>query len=119
MSKSATPVVLKSSDWITSEVRYMQPKVNNNGGKSINVISTQTGRSLHISTPLMMTWGIADYVNDMGESDGKFSMSLNFPNNDYKTPGTDEFLKKLTDFENQIIDDAVKHSDAWFGEELE
>ena len=119
MSKSATPVVLKSSDWITTEVRYMQPKVNNNGGKSINVISTQTGRSLHISTPLMMTWGIADYVNDMGESDGKFSMSLNFPNNDYKTPGTDEFLKKLTDFENQIIDDAVKHSDAWFGEDLE
>ena len=93
----------------------MQPKVNNNGGKSINVISTQTGRSLHISLQLM-TWGIADYVNDMGIRWKR--MSLNFPNNDYKTPGTDEFLKKLTDFENQIIDDAVKHSDAWFERSL-
>jgi hypothetical protein len=66
----------------------------------------------------MMTWGISDYVNEQGESDGKFSMSLNFPNSEYTTDATDEFLKKLKDFENQILDDAVKYSDAWFGEEL-
>ena len=97
----------------------MQPKVNDRGGKSINIISTQTNRSLHVSTPLMMTWGISDYVDEKtGESDGKFSMSLNFPNGDYETKNTTEFLNKLKAFENQILDDAVRNSEAWFGEEM-
>ena len=119
MSKQSTPIVLSVSGWDTSATRYMQPKVNDRGGKSINMISTQSNRSLHISTPLMMTWGIADFVDEKtGESDGKFSMSLNFPNSDYGTPATTEFLEKLKKFENQILDDAVKNSEAWFGEEL-
>jgi hypothetical protein len=112
------PIVLKTEEWDTAGIRYMQPKVNDRGGKSIAIISTQSGRSLHISTPLMMTWGIADYVNENGESDGKFKMSLNFPNADYKSEATDQFLSKIKAFENQILDDAVKYSDAWFGEEL-
>jgi len=119
MSKPATPIVLNSTDWNTSSIRYMMPKVNDRGGKSINVISTQTNRSLHISSPLLMTWGISDYVDEKtGESDGKFSMSLVFPNEDYKTETTTNFLDKLKSFENQILDDAVKYSDAWFGEDL-
>ena len=117
MSKPA--IVLNVNDWDTSGIRYMQPKLNERGGKSINIISTQSNRSLHISSPLMMTWGLSDYVDEKtGESDGKFSMSLVFPNGDYTTPTTDNFLAKLKAFENQILDDAVKYSDAWFGEEL-
>ena len=119
MSKSAAPIVLNNNDWNTSAIRYMQPKLNDRGGKSINIISTQSNRSLHISTPLMMTWGISDFVDEKtGESDGKFSMSLVFPNGDYTTAATDTFLAKLKAFENQILDDAVKYSDAWFGEDL-
>ena len=119
MSKPTTPIVIDSSEWKTSAVRYMQPKVNDRGGKSINIISTQSNRSLHISTPLMMTWGISDFVDEKtGESDGKFSMSLAFPNSDYSTPATVSFLEKLKSFENQILDDAVKNSEAWFGEEM-
>ena len=118
MSKPATPIVLSVNEWNTGGIRYMQPKVNDRGGKSINMISTQSGRSLHISTPLMMTWGISDFVDEKGESDGKYSMSLNFPNDDYATPATTDFLDKLKKFENQILDDAVKHSEAWFGEEM-
>ena len=116
MSKS-TPVVLTVNDWNTSNIRYMQPKVNDRGGKSINIISTQSNRALSIQTPLMMTWGISDYTDEKtGESDGKFTMSLNFPNDQYRKPGTDEFLKKLKEFENQVLDDAVKNSELWFGE---
>jgi hypothetical protein len=67
----------------------------------------------------MMTWGISDYVDEKtGESDGKFSMSLVFPNEDYATAASNTFLDRLKSFENQILDDAVKYSDAWFGEEL-
>ena len=116
MSNSSTPVVLSVKDWNISNIRYMQPKVNDRGAKSVNIISTQTNRSLHISTPRMMTWGIADFVDEKGESDGKFSMSLNFPNDDYSTTATTDFLNKFKDFENQILDDAVKYSESWFGE---
>jgi hypothetical protein len=115
---SSKPVVLSSEDWNTSSVKYMPPKVNERGGKSINMISTQTNRSLHVTTPMMMTWGITDFIDDKGESDGKYSMSLNFPNDDYRKPTTDNFLKKLKDFENQILDDAVKNSELWWGESM-
>uniref|UniRef100_A0A6C0F0J8 Uncharacterized protein n=1 Tax=viral metagenome TaxID=1070528 RepID=A0A6C0F0J8_9ZZZZ len=112
------PVVLSVSDWNTSAIKYMPPKVNEKGGKSINVISKQTSRSLHFTTPLMMTWGITDFIDDKGESDGKFSISLNFPNDEYKTPATTVFLDKLKAFENQILDDAVANSELWWGEQM-
>lgn len=119
MSKPSTPVVLPVSDWTPSSIKYMPPKVNDRGGKSINIISTQSNRSLHIATPLMMTWGISDYVDEKtGESDGKFTMSLNFPNADYETAASKEFLEKMTAFENQILDDMVKNSEAWLGEQM-
>lgn len=117
MSQSK-PIVLSSTEWVPSKVKYMPPKINDRGGKSINMISTQSNRSLHISTPMMMTWGISDFVNDNGESDGKFSISLNFPNDEYRKPATDIFLAQLKDFENQILDDAVRNSELWWGEDM-
>ena len=119
MSKPSAPVILPVSDWVPTSLKYMPPKVNERGGKSINLISTQTNRSLHVATPLMMTWGVSDYVDERtGESDGRFTMSLNFPNVDYETPALKDFLAKLKAFENQILDDAVKYSEAWFGEQM-
>ena len=119
MSKPSTPIVVSSSEWKTAAVRYMQPKVNDRGGKSINIISTQSNRSLYVSTPLLMTWGISDFVDEKtGESDGKFSMSLAFPNETYATPATTDFLAKLKAFENQILDDAVANSELWWGESM-
>lgn len=112
------PVVLSVGDWNTTAIKYMPPKVNEKGGKGINVISKQTNRSLHISTPLMMTWGIADYIDEKGESDGKFSVSLNFPNDEYKTAATTAFLDKLKAFESQVLDDAVANSELWWGEQM-
>jgi hypothetical protein len=111
-------MILSVSEWNTAGIRYMQPKISDRGSKSINIISTQTNRALHLSTPLMKTWGIADFVDEKGESDGKFSMSLNFPNAEYATQPATDFLNKLKAFENQILDDAVKNSEAWFGEEM-
>jgi hypothetical protein len=120
MSSSSKPatVVLGVSDWNPQAIRYTPPKVNDRGGKSVNVLSSQTGRWLHVSTPLMMTWGVADFVDEKGESDGKFSMTLNFPNGDYATKSTTDFLEKFKSFENQVLDDAVKYSELWFGEEM-
>ena len=112
------PLTLKISEWDTNSIKYMPPRVSDRGAKSVNMISSQTNRSLHLTTPLMMTWGISDYVDEQGVSDGRFTMTLNFPGEGYETPDCTEFLDKLKDFENKILDDAVKHSDLWFGEEM-
>jgi hypothetical protein len=111
-------VTLQIKDWDIKAVRYMTPKVTDKGGKSINIISNQTNKTLSISTPLMMSWGIADFVDEKGESDGKFSISLNFPGIDYPTAGTTAFLDKLKKFEESFIDDAVKNSELWWGEPM-
>tara|TARA_Y100000361_G_C11155606_1_gene343881 strand:+ start:1686 stop:2672 length:987 start_codon:yes stop_codon:yes gene_type:complete len=113
MSKS--PIVVKYTDFQPDAIRYMQPKISDRGAKSVNVISNQSGRALYISTPLLMTWGISDYVDDKGESDNKFNMSLVFPNADYETEQSTEFLSKLKCFEEQILSDAVKNSEVWWG----
>lgn len=114
---SAKNIVLNMNDWNPQEVKYMAPKVNNMGGKSINIISKQTNRAVHISTPLLITWGITDFLDEKtGESDGKFSISLQFPNDDYRNESTDKFLAKLKAFEAQVLEDAVKNSELWWGE---
>jgi hypothetical protein len=118
-SSSSSPVVLSVAEWNPTAIKYTAPKLNKQGGKAINIISTQRNRALHISTPLMMTWGISDFVNEStGESDGKYSMTLNFPNPEYANSTTNAFLQKFKDFENQILDDAVKNSELWWGEEM-
>ena len=107
--------VLEFADWNPKAHKYMAPKVNEKGGKSVTLISTQTSRSLHLNTPLLMTWGISDFANDDGTSDGKFKISINFPNEEYKTEQSEQFLKKITEFQAQIVDDAVNNSELWFG----
>jgi hypothetical protein len=116
---SKPAVVLSINEWNPSAMRYMVPKLNKSGGKSISIISEQTKRSLHVSTPLLMTWGISDFVNEDGNADGKYTISLQFPNAEYETPAAIEFLKKLKEFETQILNDAVKNSELWWGEHLE
>ena len=98
------PIVVSSNEWNPNAIKFMPPKVNERGGKQINMINTETKRSMHVSTPLMMTWGITDFVNEAGENDGKFSMALNFPNQEYSKPSTDVFLEKMKAFENKILD---------------
>lgn len=110
------PIETQYSEWNTSKNKYIQPKINKSGGKSITLLNPETNRSLHITTPCMMTWGISDFVDEKtGESDGKYQISLNFPNSEYANAETDLFLKKLTEFQNQIVEDAVKNSELWFG----
>ena len=114
-NSNSTKKVIEFTDWIPKSHKYMAPKLNDKGGKSIMLISEQSKRSLHLNTPLMMTWGIADFCDEQGNSDGKFKMSLNFPNPEYKTASSDDFLKKLTEFQEKVVDDAVANSELWFG----
>jgi hypothetical protein len=119
-ANKSLPIVLDVNAWTPGAFKFMPPKVNDKGGKSISVISTQSNRSLHVSTPLMTTWGISDFVDPQtGESDGKFQISLTFPNENYSNKSTDLFLDKMKQFEASIIDAAAKNSELWWGETLD
>lgn len=112
---------MHSKDWNPTDFKYLPLQQSDRGNKSVQVQNNENKRALRLRTPLMMTWGISDYTDQAtGESDGKFNITFNFPRDEdsYKTDETDEFQKKLKMFEEQIIEDAVKHSEEWFGEVL-
>ena len=111
--------VLTVDEWTPSMIKTLVPKVNERGGKQIGLVSLETNRALQLSTPMMLTWGIADFVDkETGESDGKYSLALQFPSAEYTKASTDTFLSKLKEFENKIIDEAVSKSDVWWDESL-
>ena len=116
-SKSAMnscPIV-DYNDWQPEKFKFMAPKPTATGGQAINIISSQINRTLAITTPMMTTWGISDYVPEStGVSDGKFTMNLVFPNAEYETPEMTEFLEKFKKFEQTVLEEAVVNSKAWW-----
>ena len=95
-----------------SIVSYTKPKVNNVGGKSIGILNKKNNKSIFVSTPLMLTWGINEYVDELS---GKrtYDMSLQFPNEEYNTPEIQKFLDNMIAFENKIKTDAISNSKEW------
>jgi hypothetical protein len=58
-------------------------------------------------------------VDESGKGNGKFEMSLQFPNDDDdKTADTNAFLANLIKLENKVKADALKYSKEWFGKIL-
>ena len=106
--------------WNPSDIVFKPFKKNDRGGGSVSIATNQLdSKALRVSTPSMMTWGISDYVDDKtGESDGRFTMTLNFPNEDYATADTNALLEKFKEFENVVLDMAVENSEKWFGKKL-
>lgn len=96
-----------------TDIKYSKCKVNSTGGKSVGIYNSQTGQSLYIGTPLLMTWGLQQYTDD---KTGKVSyeMSLQFPNDDFDNDETRGFLKAMTDFEAKLKADALANSKDWF-----
>lgn len=100
-------------------IKYSAPKANPAGGKSINIINKMTSSGVRLATPTLLTWGASDFVDDSGKGNGKFEMSLQFPNDeDDKTADTNAFLANLIKLENKVKADALKFSKEWFGKVL-
>mgnify|MGYP003316285671 CR=1 FL=1 len=102
----------RGDDYIKEKIRFalsVKPKRHD------FIINSETKRSVMISTPLMMNWGVNVYENNNGPS---YSLSLQFPREDFKTEKTDEFLTMLKNMESQILKDAVVNSKDWFGKTM-
>jgi len=108
--------IIDGTQFNTQNIMYSQPKVNSQGGKSVNILNKQSKSYLSLSTPLMLTWGASDFVDEKtGKGNGKFEMSLQFPSDEYRNSDTDAFLKNMIALEEKIKADALTNSKDWFG----
>ena len=91
---------------------YTKPKLNANNGKMIGILNKHNMKSLYLSTPLMLTWGVNEYTDD---KTGKktFDMALQFPNQEYDNPECSAFLKNMQELEKRIKDDAITNCKEW------
>jgi hypothetical protein len=95
------------------QVKYSKMKVNKVGGKSVGIMNSDTGKSLIIQTPLILTWGANKFVD---EKSGKetYDMALQFPRDDYQTEDNKKFLNAMVTLQNKLKDDAITNSKEWF-----
>ena len=103
----ASPMIVNATEFDSSRhVGYSKPKVNASGGKSVNIVNPETQQVLNLSTPLVLTWGVSEFVDD---KTGKrtYDMALQFPKPEYATPATDRFLAGVQAMEDKIKSDAV------------
>ena len=114
---SSSNVINGSTFKPSTDFKYTAPKANKSGGKSVGIQSTKDNKSLHLSTPLMMTWGCGGYENPQTGKIESYDLSLQFPREQDGNYNDDTiaFLKAMKDYETRIKNDAIKHSKDWFG----
>ena len=96
----------------SSDFVYTKAKVNASGGKQVGILNKQNMKSLYMSTPLMLTWGVNEYTD---EKTGKvtYDMALQFPNEEYNSPECAAFLKNIQELETRVKNDAITNSKEW------
>jgi hypothetical protein len=112
MSSQENQIIPGTDFTAKSQIVYAKAKMNKSGGKSVNVNNSKTAQTLHLSSPLMLTWGVNE--NQWDENGPKtYDMSLQFPKDGYETTQSTKFLEALQEFENKIKDDAIVNSKDW------
>jgi hypothetical protein len=98
---------------------FSAPKPNPTGGKVVNMFDNRFKESLIISTPLILSWGAQEGKEQgTGKLTGKWTMSLQFPSEEYKTPEEMAFLESMKNLEQHIKQTALTNSKLWFGKEI-
>jgi hypothetical protein len=106
-----TKTILSGADFTpSSDIKYSKPKVDSRGGKSVGILNAGSNTATYISTPLMLTWGVSDY-----EGNERYEMALQFPNSEYATDDTTNFMNNMIDFEKKMKTDAISNAKEWFG----
>ena len=114
MAMSSKTILSGANFTPSSDIKYSKPKVDARGGKSVGILNSGSNSATYISTPLMLTWGVNEYVDDKS---GKVSydMALQFPSEEYAKEDTTNFMNNMIDFEDKLKADAIKNSKEWFG----
>ena len=96
------------------DIKYSKPKVDSHGSKSVGILNSASNTATFLSTPLMLTWGVNEFVD---EKSGRVSydLALQFSNEGYGKDDETSFLKAMTTFEHKIKEDAITNAKEWFG----
>lgn len=97
----------------TNDVTFTKASANKSGGKSVGIVHSSTRKSLHLNTPLMLTWGMNNYEQANGGN--SYDFSLQFPREEYVSRETTVFLEAMKEFEENIKKAAEKNAKEWFG----
>jgi len=111
--QSTQKMIVNGSEFnVANDYAYTKPRINASGGKSIGIVNKETMKGLYLSSPLMLTWGVNEFLD---EKSGKktYDMSLQFPKEEYNTESVAQFLKNMIEFESKIKEDAIKNSKDW------
>ena len=117
-TESAQAIISGTSFNPNTDYKYAKAKVNNSGGKSVGILNAATNSVLNIQTPLMLTWGVNENTDKKTGEVQSYSMALQFPADEYKTPGVSKFFAALQQFEAKIKQDAIANSKEWFGKAM-
>jgi len=117
-TESAQAIISGTSFNPITDYKYAKPKVNNSGGKSVGILNAATNSVLNLQTPLMLTWGVNENTDKKTGEVQSYSMALQFPSDEYKTPGISKFFAALQQFEAKIKQDAVANAKEWFGKAM-
>lgn len=112
---SSSKTILSGADFNAgSDTKYSKLKVDARGGKSVGILNSGSNGAIYISTPLMLTWGVNEHVD---EKSGRvtYDMALQFPSEEFAKEDTTNFLNNMIEFENKLKADAIANSKDWFG----
>ena len=110
--------IIDGTDINTNLFMYSAPKAHESGGKVVNVYNKLSKEALAISTPLILTWGAQEGLDQAKKPTGKFTMSLQFPTTEYSNPDLENFLRSMRALEAKIKADAITYSKEWFGKTI-
>ena len=114
-AQSIIPGVSMNPD---TDIKYAKVKVNNSGGKSVGILNAATNSVLNLQTPLMLTWGVNENTDKKTGEVQSYSMALQFPSDEYKTPQVSKFFAAMQAFESKVKRDAIANSKEWFGKAM-
>tara|TARA_Y100000816_G_scaffold18892_1_gene12330 strand:+ start:4512 stop:5450 length:939 start_codon:yes stop_codon:yes gene_type:complete len=98
---------------VNNDFVYTKAKVNANGRKSVGILNNENKKSLYLSTPLMLTWGVNEYKDEKTGEVQSYDIALQFPNDEYNNPDCVAFLKNMQALEQKVKDDTIANSKDW------
>ena len=110
--------IIDGTQMDTTVFSYSAPKAYAKGGKVVNLYNKHFKESLCISTPLILTWGAQEGMDQQKNPTGKYSMSIQFPTADYSNDDLDAFLNSMKELEQSVKKSAMTYSKEWFGKTI-
>lgn len=95
-----------------TDFTFTKAKINANGRKQVGILNSKSKKGVYIATPLMLTWGINEYVDDKTGTKS-YDMALQFPNDEYNNPDCVSFLRNMQALEQRIKNDAITNCKDW------